>query len=42
MEQSQNGDYKGFSIEAMVGLDENLELNNQLSMNEELIENFER
>lgn len=34
----KNGDYKGFSIEAMVGLDENLELNNQLSMNEELIE----
>jgi hypothetical protein len=24
----KNGDYKGFSIEAMVGLDENLELNN--------------
>ena len=34
----KNGDYKGFSIEAMVGLDENLELNNQLIMNEELIE----
>lgn len=34
----KNGEYKGFSIEAMVGLDENLELNNQLSMNEELIE----
>ena len=34
----KNGDYKGFSIEAMVGLDENLELNNQFSMNEELIE----
>lgn len=34
----KNGDYKGFSIEAMVGLDENFELNNQLSMNEELIE----
>lgn len=34
----KNGDYKGFSIEAMVGLDENLELNKESSMNEELIE----
>lgn len=33
----KNGDYKGFSIEAMVGLDETLELNKELSMNEELI-----
>lgn len=34
----KNGEYKGFSIEAMVGLDENLELNKELIMNEELIE----
>lgn len=34
----KGGDYKGFSIEAMVGLDEALELNKELSMNEELIQ----
>lgn len=34
----KNGEFKGFSIEAIVGLDETLELNKDLSMNEELIE----